>query len=441
MPESDFSSNRNKHLTLADRATLEAGLNLGHSFSHISRTLGKDSSTLAKEVKRSRHLTLPKLNTNQMRNYCVQHHSCPKTAVCGRHHCTRFCRSCLLYSCNSICPDFTLERCPKLEKAPFVCNACDRRLHCRREKFYYRAQSAHQRYRTRLSDTRSGIALSQDALEDVDTLVSPLLKRGQSIAHIYATHELDIPCSRKTLYRYIHNRFLGADNFDLPRKVRYKPRRRRCREIAPNPRYRLHRSYKDFTDLLAQHPDIPVVEMDTVVGSQCPEVLLTLFLRSCSLMLVFLLPEHTQKAVLSIFDHLESLLGPDLFRQIFPVILTDNGSEFKNPVALESSLSAVCNRTSLFFCDPGASWQKARIEKNHEFIRYVLPKGSSFSGLTQSVVDRLRDHINSTCRDTLNKNSPAALAEILLPGTALSALGLRRILPDEVCLKPALLKL
>lgn len=53
----------------------------------------------------------------------------------------------------------------------------------------------------------------------------PLIKKqSQPILHVYATHEDEIPFSRKTLYNYIENGLLEISNIDLPRKVRYKPR-------------------------------------------------------------------------------------------------------------------------------------------------------------------------------------------------------------------------
>ena len=68
--------------------------------------------------------------------------------------------------------------------------------------------------------------------------------------------------------------------------------------------------------------------------------------------------------------------------QAFSVILTDNGASFKNPSVFERK-NGQNSHTLIFYCDPMASWQKGRLEKDHEFIRYVLPKGTTFSGLTQ----------------------------------------------------------
>ena len=63
-------------------------------------------------------------------------------------------------------------------------------------------------------------------------------------------------------------------------------------------------------------------------------------------------------------------------------------------------------RTNMFYCDPMASWQKPHIEKAHEYLRYVLPKGTTFKNLTQDDVTLLMNHINSVKRPSLKGKSP-----------------------------------
>ncbi|MCR5097837.1 MAG: hypothetical protein K6B14_02690 [Lachnospiraceae bacterium] len=54
------------------------------------------------------------------------------------------------------------------------------------------------------------------------------------------------------------------------------------------------------------------------------------------------------------------------------------------------------------------------LEKNHEFIRAVLPKGESFNDLSQEDVDVMINHINNYPRESLNGASPFDLSEVLL---------------------------
>lgn len=67
-------------------------------------------------------------------------------------------------------------------------------------------------------------------------------------------------------------------------------------------------------------------------------------------------------------------------------------------------------RTRVFYCDPLASWQKAKQEKNHEFIRKVITKGKTLMNNTQEDMTLLVNHINSTARASLNGRNPYELA-------------------------------
>ena len=167
----------------------------------------------------------------------------------------------------------------------------------------------------------------------------------------------------------------------MPRKVRYKPRKVRKHIEKPTPSYRVERTYKDFERYMESHHEANVVEMDTVEGSKGGPVLLTMLFRSCNFMLIFLLARNTQADVCEIFEAIETVLGTEKMQELFEVVLTDNGAEFKNPSLLERNLSGQ-RRTHIFYCDPMASWQKGRLERNHEFIRYILPKGRPFTSLT-----------------------------------------------------------
>ncbi len=62
----------------------------------------------------------------------------------------------------------------------------------------------------------------------------------------------------------------------------------------------------------------------------------------------------------------------EAFARLFPVILTDNGSEFSNPAAIESDDDG--RLTSVFYCKAYASYQKPHVERNHEFIRTLIPE-------------------------------------------------------------------
>jgi IS30 family transposase len=143
--------------------------------------------------------------------------------------------------------------------------------------------------------------------------------------------------------------------------------------------------------------------------------------------------------VKAVFDDIENTVGSDTFSHVFQLILTDRGGEFQRPEDIECDSDGVI-RTSVYYCDPMCSWQKPRCEKNHEYIRKICPKGTSFDNYTQYHVDRMMSHINSAPRESLGGLTPYALAEMMLSKTLMKAFGLRKIAPDDVILTPDLLK-
>ena len=115
---------------------------------------------------------------------------------------------------------------------------------------------------------------------------------------------------------------------------------------------------------------------------------MTVYFVNVSLMLGFLREANTSKSVIDIYDELYQRLGGQDFRRLFPVILTDNGSEFSNPKCIEKGPDGKgFQRTRIYYCNPSAPYQKAEIEVGHEFIRRVVPKGKSFDELAQADID------------------------------------------------------
>lgn len=86
-----------------------------------------------------------------------------------------------------------------------------------------------------------------------------------------------------------------------------------------------------------------------------------------------------------VFNMLEYELGNELFEKTFPIILTDNGAEFGNPLSLEFNEEGI-GRTRIFYCNPRVSHQKGMLEKNHEFIRYVLPNGTPLKDFYKQIL-------------------------------------------------------
>ena len=109
----------------------------------------------------------------------------------------------------------------------------------------------------------------------------------------------------------------------------------------------------------------------------------------------------------------KELLGYETFHTLFPIILTDNGIEFSKPAVIEDNGHHVY-KTKLFYCDPGASNQKGKIENNHEYIRRFIPKGKSFDDYNQEDINLMLNHINSVKRDSLEGDNPYNLMKDFL---------------------------
>ncbi len=436
--ENRSTNGNQKNLSLNERYSIESYLKEGLNFTEIAQLLGRSRRTIAREIK-TRRVSSGK-NAKLKKSKCAHLKSCKITNLCNNKYCKRDkpCSKCKLRTCSQYCDVYVPGTCEKVLKPPYVCNGCPYPRTCGYDKMYYRAKYADDMYHETMSDSRKGIDMSIEELNTLDNIISPLLKRGQSIAHIHQAHNDEINCSKRTLYNYVDQGILTAKNIDLPRKVRYKPRKK---SLTPtkDQTYRKDRTYEDFLKYTGENPDINIVEMDIVKGCKSGKVILTLLFRNCNLMPMFLLDNASQQEVQNVFNRLGGALGSEGFKSTLPVILTDNGPEFKNPESIEFDEYGD-RRSRVFFCEAYKSWQKARIEKNHEFIRYILPKGKSFNEFNQSDVTRMANHINSIARASLGGKTPLELADMLLPDGLLDALELRSIPPDEVLLKPQLLK-
>lgn len=425
-----------KHLTNIDRMEIEHAIRNGVSFKKISAKIGKHHSTVAREILERRVIS-DKGAVGRVTNRCVSRRACSRRQLCeDKPDCVKRCSACHL--CNAVCPAFNEETCARLAAPPYVCNGCKDEPQCVLRKRYYLHTPAHRNYRNLLVHSRQGANITESELLALDMLISPLVKRGQSVHHILTNNPDRFDLHEKTVYRYIAGGLLRAKNGDMPRVCSLKPRSRKPVEHKIDTKCRLGRTYVDYQAFMAAAPDTRVVEMDSVIGRIGGKVLLTLMFKDCGLMLAFLRERNDSQSVIDAFALLWKLAGTDLFRRLFTVLLTDNGSEFSNPSALEHAPEGG-QRSRVFYCDPCASWQKGSVERNHEFLRLILPKGSSFDALTQADINTVLSHVNSYSRPALNDKAPFDLFSFIYGTDLLTDLGLRKIPANEIVLKPALL--
>lgn len=421
------------HLTYEDRTRIASMLNEKASVREIAKRLGKSPSTISKEIQRNKicvkdTTSCSNRRTCKHRNLCE---SCIKTTQCSR------CPVCI-----KVCPDRKPIPCTKRLGLPLgLCNSCYRYRDCPQEKMKYDSKKAQQSTNIRQHNSKSGFDLTDEQIAKIDELVTPLIKKGLSPYAIKAILGDQIPCSESTLRRLIHSCELGARNIDLRDAVKRKPRKHYKRKMHNEivSQSKIGHLWEDYLSLI-NTKDVSVVQMDCVEGKrEESKVLLTLHFPVLHLQLAFIMKNHTSKSVVDTLDLLELSLGTELFSQVFEVILTDNGHEFTDISGMERSIHGG-KRTSVYFCEPNRSDEKAECETNHKMIRYVIPKGTSLESLTQPDVLLMMNHINSYPRKSIMGASPYQMASSILPKKFFEILGLERIPYDEINLTPSLLK-
>lgn len=429
-----------KHLSLTDRTLIERFIVQDYTFTAIAKRLGRSPSTISREIKLHRVFVA---RFQDGAKECTEFPSCLRRNLCPtetQYTCYSRCKLCSEYDCRLICTSYNSSHCSLLDKPPYVCTECGKQKTCKKIHVYYTSHRANAEYLKLLRDSRRGIHATPEDLIDISEVISPLILKGQSLNHIYSSHASELRFSERTLYNYIDQGAFQIRNLDLPKKVKYTQRRPKPVLTKLEYSYRRGRSYTDFESFMQQHPKANVVEMDTVKGARgSGKVLLTMIFRNSNFMLIFLLPDGTIKSVLAVFDMLTRILGLETFRKLFQVILTDNGVEFKAPHEMEYASNG-CQRTRLFYCDPQASWQKPHIEKNHVFIRQILPKRTSFGKLTDDDVTLIARHINSVSRELFENKTPFEMLDNTVYKKLLDSLYLIPVPSDEVILKPILLK-
>lgn len=421
------SNNKNLHLTVQERIIIEKGIENGSTKAAIALTIGKDKSTFGKEIKKHRelvHKSSYKINCANMKN-CSHNHVCDN------------------------CADFKPFTCNRRDRSPGACSGCSKYTHCRYDKYRYKADFSHKKYREDLVDSRTGINMSYEECKAMADIIVPLIKAGHSPYHIVTNHpELNI--SEKTLYNYIENdifREFGLLDINLRIKTKRKIAKKASNKYKKreDKKYLNGRTYDDFINYTAENKNLSVVEMDTVYnnGSTCPFMQTFKFL-DYSFMFIVYQEEKTAKSMVEGVDLLEKILGEDLFSEEVAIIKTDRGSEFCDAEGFEKEENE-SRRTRIFYCDPMASGQKGSLENNHKEIRYICPKENDLNDLglnNQEKANLIVSHINSQSKEHLKGKSPLEVMEFMNPALyqKFKDFGIERINKDNIVLKPYLLK-
>ena len=428
-----------KHMDGTGRCRIEFGLAAGDSERQIAKAIGVSLSTVSREIRKHTYVSFK--GCYGRANQCVRRADCRLTGVCKDCPAKGApCVRCSYRNCNMFCGHVEYIDCSqRLLRTAKVCNGCPDEKKCHRRKLFYVASRAQEDYRRDLSEKRQGAALEPWEREYIDELVSPKIKAGQSVHHICVTNKAKLTRNERTIQRYVNYGVLSAKRSDLKRACMVRARKSLAKEYQHKVETGCYvgRTFADYQAFLAANPGVGPVFMDLVIGRPGGVCLLTLHWLNAAFMVGILIPNKCAENVVAVFDRLYEELGPELFRRLFSVILTDRGTEFSYPSRIEECEDGT-KRTRVFFCDPMNSNQKSQLERNHELVREILPKGASFDGLTQDQAYLALSHVNAYVRLSQSNRTPYDVFEFLYGRGTAAKLHIAKIDPREVVLKPRL---
>jgi len=407
------------HLTLENRKVIEAGITNGSDKASIARTIGKDATTVAKEIRK--HRILVPRNTFNRPVLCEYRQNCPNKP------------------CTKKCQNYMEPRCNRRDRSPGACNGCKNSKTCIYDRYTYNAAKADEAYRKELADSRAGISLTQQERELFGKTIAPLLRHGQSIHQIMSSHP-EITISERTMYTYIETGVFqeyGVSRFSLKEQVNRKQCARKLKKRKEPVNYE-GRRYADFMTFCLENPETPVTEMDTVYNHPEGPYLQTFLIGRTDFIVCILHQEKTSEAMACGLTGHQEALGADMFSRLFALLLTDRGVEFEKWKLFECNADG-STRCRIFYCDPMQSNQKPHIENAHNYVRDIIPNGWSMGGLTQEDINLMCSHINSTPRRALNDKTPYELFSFFYGEKTAELLGIEKIRRDEVILKPELI--
>ena len=388
------------HLSKEKRSSIEYLINQGFNFTYISNSINVDRTTISKEIRRNRYIK------------------------------------------NSLFSDYSetgikraINSCEKLSKPPYCCNNCKNKNFCSKYHLYYNATKAHNHYLDSLSETRKGLDISKEEIDQINKNIIPLIKnKKQSVNQVFMNHPDILYMSKPTFYKYVDLGVIGLSNLDLPKKVKYKKRKsNKKKKYKKELALSIGRTYEDYIIRINNEKKLKIWQLDTVIGKKSDnKVLMTFLLVETNFMVIRLLDKKNVECVNKEFTKLKNDLG-ELYSKFINVILTDNGTEFFDPIHMEYDLETGEKLLSVYYCHPNSPEEKPELECNHKYIRYYLPKKTSFESLTIEQVKEIEDNINNIPRDIFGGKTPYELTNELYP-ELVELLNSKSIAPDDVTL-------
>ena len=353
-----------EHLNIEKRKIISHLISQKKKLCEIAEMLNMDPTSISKEVKRNRYLS---------------------------------------------CPGYLKEvKCKRLDRFPFVCNACHRKYSdCRYDQYRYDSERAQEKADYLLHNSRKGINVNKEEFEKINDLVKEGIYRKESIYHIVKSH--DIQVSVPTIYRWINGKLMTTEKTDLPYAVSFKKRKKNKEKYnySKNKIDRTSRTYLDYLEYRRAFPGEYTVQMDFLGSIKSDSnTILTLTIPELHFVLLKILKNPNQQSIINFFNHLEEELGIQNFKNIFPSILTDRDPCFTNYKDIEFSHVNGEQRTRIFYCDAYKSSQKGNVENMNKQLRKFFPKKSSINNFTDEQIKDINQIIINTKVQSLGGYSP-----------------------------------
>lgn len=323
---------------------------------------------------------------------------------------------------------------PRCPKRFIVCNKCHKIHICSFEQVFYNYEEAQNKSENRNESAQNRTKLSPGVVSIIDDIVTTGIRNCKSLHHVYfANPILKTLCSERTIRRLIYRRELNVKSHELRRYVRFKRKPEKTKKIwVRNIEVLYGRQYEDFLNYVTKHKRMNIVQYDSVVGKRNDEqALLTIMFPKYNFQFGILIKKDEPSDVKSKLRSLFKKLGDDIVRAIFPINIADNGVEFSyfNQIELNAAKQTIC-RT--FFARSYRSNDKASCERNHELVRYCLPKGKSLNSLKQDQIDEMFSNINCLIRKSTKNSTPYELVLRKFGEQFLTAIGIERIPTKKV---------
>ncbi|OHE39988.1 MAG: hypothetical protein A2Y16_02075 [Tenericutes bacterium GWF2_57_13] len=356
-----------------------------------------------------------------------------------RYHECKFMAECrkTIERCPMECERFEKYLCDKLHRFPFICDFCESRSMCGKERHTWNPVLVYQNRLERLKNTRSHLSLSKAKIDAFNNWLSPFIKRNCSIEVLRSRFPEAFPVSPSTVRRWIDRGHMTIRRIDLLRAVTFKAKKAYAlrRPSNADPLLKYGHTYQHFLDYVKAHPEASVIEMDTVHGlASEDEKLLTFYHRQSHLQFAVLIPDLRPSSVARVIRTFQKTLG-DLYSSLFDVILADNGIEFDEliPASVDPDTGEILSH--VFYTRPYRCGDKGGCERNHEFFRYFVPKGHGLSELMQKDIDFMFSMINSYPRESLSWKTPIDVFKQYFPRDILELLSLRKVPLEDITLK------